>query len=746
VARLTPLWRTAIAVGLAAAAGVATAGARLPQQLAVGQVDRAATFQAVLAAEDTRAPTAADLETLRAAAGSADAEVAAAAVRALGRLERPDLLDDLKDHLDAASPAVRAEAANAVAQAVSAADGDPVRNAGRWLRDRLGREERPSVRGVVAGALGRLPYSRRDDAESAEAALVDASVGGGPNVTTGPANQQTAFGSPVAGITLGFGGNRPDAPLAALLGVADGFEALVRTSAKIYAPSNKAIDRLRRLAVTPIDRQAGDDADLTGFEEVDAAMADAAVRVRRLALQALVTSKSADDDTVVATLGDPDAQVRRLAILAAQTAATGDALGEYLARGMGDAEPVVRLEAVRAYGRTLRQVRGCGPLVKAIEDLDVHVRLEAIDQLGGCKDAEDALAEQASAISSSGDFWHAPAHALVSLARVAPDRAKALLPAFTASSIWQARMYAARAAATAGERAVLERLARDGQPNVRDAAISGLVTLVGHDADDLYLAALGSGDYQLVRTAARALAGTPSPERVRPRLVAALARLTSLKSDTSRDPRLAILETMASIGDASVAPALWPYLDDFDPRVASLAARTLTTWTGVAHAPVTTRMALSPPPDWRQVSALAGARARFFMADGGAFEIELHARDAPATVARFARLAREGYYDGLTFHRVVPNFVIQGGSPGANEYVGADPYMRDEVGLRPHDRGAVGISTRGRDTGDAQIFIDLVDNPRLDHAFTVFATVVRGLDDVDDIVEGAVIERVEIVQ
>ena len=67
--------------------------------------------------------------------------------------------------------------------------------------------------------------------------------------------------------------------------------------------------------------------------------------------------------------------------------------------------------------------------------------------------------------------------------------------------------------------------------------------------------------------------------------------------------------------------------------------------------------------------------------------------------------------------------------------------MRDEVGLWPHVRGAVGISTRGRDTGDAQIFIDLVDNPRLDHEYTVFAQVLNGIDVVDQILEGDVIEQ-----
>ena len=115
----------------------------------------------------------------------------------------------------------------------------------------------------------------------------------------------------------------------------------------------------------------------------------------------------------------------------------------------------------------------------------------------------------------------------------------------------------------------------------------------------------------------------------------------------------------------------------------------------------------------------------------------------PLSSVRVVRRAGEGYYNGLTFHRVVPNFVIQGGSPGANEFMGDAFYMRDEVGL--HIRGTVGISTRGRDTGDAQMFVNLVDSPRLDHLYTVFGTVVTGMDVVDRILEGDEIDRIEIV-
>jgi len=155
---------------------------------------------------------------------------------------------------------------------------------------------------------------------------------------------------------------------------------------------------------------------------------------------------------------------------------------------------------------------------------------------------------------------------------------------------------------------------------------------------------------------------------------------------------------------------------------------------------------LAPAPiNAVDLKRLAAPRARFTIRDVGVFDVALFTTEAPATVFRFAQLASSGYYDGLTFHRIVANGVIQGGSPGANEYSSDAPLMRDEVGLWPHVRGGMGISTRGRDTGDGQIFIDLVDNPRYDHTYTVFAQVLNGLDVVDRILEGDVIEKIEIV-
>jgi cyclophilin family peptidyl-prolyl cis-trans isomerase len=131
--------------------------------------------------------------------------------------------------------------------------------------------------------------------------------------------------------------------------------------------------------------------------------------------------------------------------------------------------------------------------------------------------------------------------------------------------------------------------------------------------------------------------------------------------------------------------------------------------------------------------------------DVGRFEIRLLPNEAPLNAWRFLRLARQGFYEDLTFHRVVPNFVIQGGSPGANEYMGDGPYTRDEVGMQSNLRGTLGVSTRGRDTGDGQIYVNLVDNLRLDHTYTVFAQVERGEDVIDAILEGDVIEDVQVM-
>jgi cyclophilin family peptidyl-prolyl cis-trans isomerase len=342
--------------------------------------------------------------------------------------------------------------------------------------------------------------------------------------------------------------------------------------------------------------------------------------------------------------------------------------------------------------------------------------------------------------------WHRAAHALVSLARVAPDDAAALLPRFEGSAAWPVRMYAAKAAALLRDTAALTRLAADGHDNVREAALGGLKTVAGHEADNLYIEALGRSDYQLVMTAANAVIGTPRRAEAVTALAAALSRITAERRETSRDARLSLIGRIGELGEAANAPTLSPYLTDFDPKVAEAAAAAIGTLTGRPAPAAAPRPRTAAVPALADIERLRGARARVTITGRGVFEVGLLPDEAPATVARFVTLADAGYYDRLTFHRVVPAFIVQGGSPGANEYAGDGPFMRDEIGLEAHVRGAASISPRGRDTGDAQIWFNLLDNPRLNHDYTVFGRVVSGAAVLDRILECDVIDRVEILE
>jgi cyclophilin family peptidyl-prolyl cis-trans isomerase len=228
-------------------------------------------------------------------------------------------------------------------------------------------------------------------------------------------------------------------------------------------------------------------------------------------------------------------------------------------------------------------------------------------------------------------------------------------------------------------------------------------------------------------------------------MIEALLRLSRGPKATVRDPRAALLNRLAEVADSTAAKKLEPLRRDADPVIAAQAAQIMTAKLLRSVTPLTTRYLPAPFPADTTLQALRGATARIRLRDLGTLEMELFTDDAPATVATFAALAQRGAFAGLTWHRIVPNFVVQGGSPGADEYDALTAtFLRDEVGLVRHARGTFGISTRGRDTGDGQLFINLVDNMRLDHDYTVFGRITKGLDVMDRIQEGTVIDAITI--
>ncbi len=134
----------------------------------------------------------------------------------------------------------------------------------------------------------------------------------------------------------------------------------------------------------------------------------------------------------------------------------------------------------------------------------------------------------------------------------------------------------------------------------------------------------------------------------------------------------------------------------------------------------------------------------------GKMKVTFYEKDAPNTVANFVKLSKSGFYDGLTFHRVIPDFVIQGGCPRGDGTGGPGYTIKCELtgGNQYHDRGVLSMAHAGRDTGGSQFFIchNRENTQHLDRHHTCFGKVVEGLETIDLIRQGDKINKITIVE
>ncbi len=134
--------------------------------------------------------------------------------------------------------------------------------------------------------------------------------------------------------------------------------------------------------------------------------------------------------------------------------------------------------------------------------------------------------------------------------------------------------------------------------------------------------------------------------------------------------------------------------------------------------------------------------------DKGNMVLEFFAKDAPVTVENFIKLSKDGFYNGLTFHRVIPNFVIQGGCPDGTGAGGPGYSIKCELDgeNQYHDRGVLSMAHAGRNTGGSQFFVchSRENTAHLDRNHTVFAKVVEGLDVIDQIQQGDTMDKLVI--
>jgi cyclophilin family peptidyl-prolyl cis-trans isomerase/HEAT repeat protein len=151
------------------------------------------------------------------------------------------------------------------------------------------------------------------------------------------------------------------------------------------------------------------------------------------------------------------------------------------------------------------------------------------------------------------------------------------------------------------------------------------------------------------------------------------------------------------------------------------------------------------PIDWALVETVPAGQRVAVVTGKGTVQLRLLVEETPGSVASFVQLTRQGFYNGKNFHRVVPNFVAQGGCPRGDGWGGTDYTLRSEFADRGYGEGAVGLASAGKDTESCQWFITHSPTPHLDGRYTIFAVVEKGMDVVHRLDIGDRIERVELL-
>jgi cyclophilin family peptidyl-prolyl cis-trans isomerase len=264
------------------------------------------------------------------------------------------------------------------------------------------------------------------------------------------------------------------------------------------------------------------------------------------------------------------------------------------------------------------------------------------------------------------------------------------------------------------------------------------------DLDALMRGQLQATDV-IVRATAAELVGDETPDAETTR--ALIAALPVAERDEMNDAALAVLDALAKQKNEDATTAIRSALEspDYLLRVRAAALLRNANPNEASDERIQTVATRNHVADYRRALARRASRVQAIVStDKGAFTIELLPDDAPLTVDNFVELSRRGFFNGIPFHRVVPNFVIQGGDPRGDGNGGPGYQIRCEINLARYDRAAVGMALSGKDTGGSQWFVTHSPQPHLDGGYTVFGRVTQGMDVVDAIARGDRIRAVTI--
>ncbi len=452
---------------------------------------------------------------------------------------------------------------------------------------------------------------------------------------------------------------------------------------------------------------------------------------------------------LVAATASDDPRSRTLA--ARGLGALGDASGvELLLPLVRDPDETVAIQALRALG-AIGDARGTAAAATMLASPSGVVRREALRALAVLP-PDPSLRPRLVGLVAERDPWIRAA-ALGALAHADRSDFALVLSGMDADPVWWVRSaLAASLGDVGGEMGVgiLHAMLRDEDPRVLPGVLDGLRRARGKDALDTLVRHLEHADLGVRAAAAEGIASLGAVGAAAPLLAAWRRGLGDGAGEL--EARIAAVGALAAQKDDRAKAGL-AEVAKADPVRAVRARAALALRELGAEAPDPGPEAVERPAlDYREAMAPFDPRPgvplytprAFVRTRHGTIEIHLDVVEAPLTTASFVDLARRGFYDGLVFHRVEPGFVVQGGCPRGDGNGGPGYALRCEITRRPYGRGAVGMALSGKDTGGSQFFITLSPQPHLDGGFTLFGQVVAGMDAVDRIRPGDVIEQVEV--
>lgn len=630
--------------------------------------------------------------------------------RALGRIGDPRALPWLYEALHSEYAAVRAAAAFAIGEAE---DRDLLRNEGRT---------------ADAGAAGELRGLLDDPATAVSMRAVEA---------LGKVGQETDAIEIIKRLAnLSYDGSPPQ---------------------RIYLSlAITALMRLKNMAARPVlERLAGLD-----DPEIQWRVANAFYRMRdkdaRPLLERLLQSRNPDVRAHAArALGicaDPGLAALLMPLLQPRREGIATPLGVRVSA----LQALVSLKNPQA-AAAIEEALRAAPIGEADADQidQLNFAVQAAAALGNIGSEENAGTLQHLALMT-GPLADGAVVALAKLLRKDPERFFSAVTGARFDTAAGRRAWAAALGELGGPRAQSElrmMLARAAAqeaatPDIRavPAVLQALARTQSQDLQEILTGYLTAHDGVILRAAVAAFtpaAGAPAPWNP---ILQAYSRIAA---DTDPETKVTILDRLAPwVTSLEVQSFLRSALQDRE-RNARIAAARMLRQAGVAGVPE------DPGPSSVNVTEftygfLAPARldrtTAILETTRGTIEIELFPEDAPLTVANFISLAQSGFFDGHTFMRVVPYFVIQGGDPRDDQEGGPGYSIRCEINMRPYERGSVGMALSGKDTGGSQFFITLSPQPHLDGGYTCFGRVISGMPAAEHMVVGDRINKVHIKQ